>query len=75
MTLDEVIKHLEEQREIHGGDIPVFLNGEHGESQPIIAETIFFSFGEADLTLGNSEENIKRFGLLQKQKILQIGGH
>lgn len=73
MKLGEVIKLLIQLREMHG-DIPVFVNGEYGESCPEKAETEHFSVGEAEITLGCDNEDIPTW-LNPKDKIMQIGGY
>ena len=73
MYLDEAIKHLEEMKEKHG-NVLVFVNGEHGEGEPLMAETAHFSFGEAKITLGGDWDD-SPYGLREGDPILQIGGY
>lgn len=74
MTLSKVIKHLQTLEEVKGGDIPVFVNGEHGEGSPEPASEDHFSVGPADITLGGDEDS-RPFGISADTIIMQIGGY
>jgi hypothetical protein len=71
MNLDEVIEYLTQQREIKGGDMPVFVNGVRGEKYPELAEEEHFSIGEAIYTLGGDLPH----GIRQRDIVMQIGGY
>ena len=74
MKLSEVVKLLQDLEETHGGDLIVFVNGEHGESEPEMAVEDHFAVGEAETTLGGDAEKIP-FGIRRRDKIMQIGGY
>ena len=74
MNLQEVIDLLESIKEKEGGEIIVFVNGEHGESEPEIAKDDHFSYGEAEITLGG-DINDRPHGIRSRDKIMQIGGY
>jgi hypothetical protein len=74
MRLSEVIKALQELEELHGSDVLVFVNGEHGEQEPELARREHFAVGEAELTLGGDAGKLP-FGIRQRDTIMQIGGY
>jgi len=74
MILNDVIKHLENMRDKHTGEMVVFVNGEHGENEPEMATVDHFSVGEAELTLGGDSGN-RPHGIRVRDIIMQIGGY
>ena len=72
MQLTEVIKQLQDQLE-EWGDVPVFVNGEHGHNDPEVAQEQHFMVETAETGWGG-DEDFMPFGIKPTTDIMQIGG-
>ena len=70
MNLRDVIKHLQKLQGEHGGDMPVYVNGEYGESEPVVARQEHFAVGKEFDVLGGDN---KDYSIIKK--VMQIGGY
>ncbi len=75
MKLSEVIEKLQEIKEGYGGDILVFVNGEHGTTDTEICKEEHFEVGDAKTTIASDWENFRYLGINEKTDVVQIGGY
>lgn len=73
MKLSKVIELLQKIEEKHGGDIPIFVNGEYGENEPEPAIDEWFAVGKAYETLGDRQSLPK--GINVDDVVMQIGAY
>ena len=74
MTLDQVIEDLIKKREEHGGDVPVFVNGEYGIEDIELSKEDHFDIGPADIVLDCDHED-RPEGIRRDTIVMQIGGY
>jgi len=70
MTLRDVIKLLQKLQGEHGGDLPVYVNGEYGEGEPEAAREDHFAVGKEFNVLGGDNKDYSKI-----KKAMQIGGY
>ena len=72
MTISEVIRILQEQLDING-DLPVFVNGEHGAEDMELSNSSHISVGAA---INSLDPDINEMGDVQPfDAIMTIGGY